>query len=96
MSEHPDELMQKYVEAMDQEPGWRVSDFVLMVGFERVQADGTIEHTYGVYEGENQSTWATHGLVAGMVRMRQLQWQNRTESGTEVTSRRGSHGFTSI
>ncbi|OTR13420.1 hypothetical protein B9M82_09990, partial [Mycobacteroides abscessus] len=22
MSEHPDELMQKYVEAMDQEPGW--------------------------------------------------------------------------
>ncbi|WP_457069904.1 DUF7213 family protein [Mycobacteroides abscessus] len=40
---------------MGQEPGWRVSDFVLMVGFERVQADGTIEHTYGVYEGENQS-----------------------------------------
>lgn len=32
--------------------------------FERVQADGTIEHTYGVYEGENQSPWATHGLVA--------------------------------
>lgn len=26
MSEHPDELIQKYVEAMDQEPGWRVSD----------------------------------------------------------------------
>ncbi len=25
--------------------------------------------------------------------MRQLQWQNRTESGTEVTSRRGSHGW---
>ncbi|WP_144971954.1 hypothetical protein [Mycobacteroides abscessus] len=61
---HPDELIQKYVEAMDQEPGWRVSDFVLMVGFERVQADGTIEQSYGVYEGENQSPWATHGLVA--------------------------------
>lgn len=28
-----------------------------------------------------------------VVRMRQLQWQNRTESGTEVTSRRGSHGW---
>lgn len=27
MSEHPDELMQKYVEAMDQEPGWHPSDW---------------------------------------------------------------------
>ncbi|WP_438501653.1 DUF7213 family protein [Mycobacteroides abscessus] len=45
MSEHPDELIQKYVEAMDQEPGWRVSDFVLMVGFERVQANHPGLHT---------------------------------------------------
>ncbi len=64
---HPDELIQQYVEAMDSEPGWRVSDFVLMVGYERVGADGTLEHTNGVYEGENQSPWATHGLIANSI-----------------------------
>ncbi len=61
--EHPDDLIQQYVEARDKDPGWRVSDFVLMVGFERVMGDGTLEHTYSVYEGENQSPWATRGLI---------------------------------
>lgn len=31
---HPDELIQQYVDAVDSEPEWGVSGFVLMVGFE--------------------------------------------------------------
>ncbi|KRQ27183.1 MULTISPECIES: hypothetical protein [Mycobacteroides] len=64
---HPDELIQQYVDAVDSEPEWGVSGFVLMVGFERVDSDGTLLHEYKVYTRHNQPPWTTHGLIADSV-----------------------------
>lgn len=62
--EPPDELIQKYVDAVDGEPDWGVASFVLMVGFERVAEDGSLTHEYKVYVRHNQPPWTTYGLIA--------------------------------
>lgn len=58
--------LQKIIDASDDPDGWRVSQFVVVMGLERIR-DGEIEATSWYYQPPDQADWMTIGLLeAGM------------------------------
>lgn len=50
--------------------GWQVSDFVIAVGLQRLQADGTLDSTPWVWAPPNQPEWHTDGLLRAAQELR--------------------------
>ena len=58
--------LQKIIDASEDADGWRVSQFVVVMGLERIR-DGEVEATSWYWTPPDQADWMTIGLLeAGM------------------------------
>ena len=71
MSRPSDDLRQAIQQLLDSYgDGWLLGEFVLALGLQRVDSDGSLESTAWTYAPPDQPEWMTDGLLEAAAEMR--------------------------